>query len=79
MKEEKIYRIFLTRLSEKRARSKAERYIRKAKPDVRAIATDNGWHGDEGVELKCIGQFGKNLESTHSMREANKNVFVCVE
>jgi hypothetical protein len=87
MKEQKIYRVFLTRCyimsdyvevkstSPSKAKARAEKYITKARPDVRLAATDNLWHAEEPVTLDRIGQYGVH-GSTHPMREADKDIFV---
>jgi hypothetical protein len=88
-KEEKLYRVFLTRhyievdyvelksTSEKKARRKAETFMRKFRPDVRATATDNGWHSDDPVEIKHVGQFGKDGKGRHSMLELSNGIHIC--
>lgn len=82
----KTYRVFVTRhyiavdwmdvvaTSPGRARSRAEAVARKIRPDARAEATDNGWIGDEPVEVPRPGARNKG---THKMTEIRKGVFRC--
>jgi hypothetical protein len=85
MLEVKSFRVFVTRHyiavdwfdvkaeSPRKAASKARKYVRRARPDVRAEATDNHWQTDEPVELKKgIGSWDSGI---HKMSEVATGVF----
>ncbi len=86
-----LYRVFVTRHyiavdwfdlqaeSPAKARRIAERQARRQKPDVRAEATDNGWHADEPVTVRHAGQFGSSGKGRHKMKEIAPGVFSPVE
>ena len=80
----KTFRTFVTRhyiavqwydvraVSAPEARRKAERAAHALLPDARADATDNGWHGDDPIIVKRIGQ---RATGRHAMRRVAPGVY----
>lgn len=63
---------------EQDARGIAERAVQLAFPDVRAAATDNGWHGDNPLQVDHVG-YWKN--GTHPTRVIGRkqNVYLITD
>lgn len=89
MKEKKVFRCFVTRhyieakcldviaMSARQAQREAEKAAYKAFPDVRATATDNGWHSDDATVIPYVGSYGDaQHRKIHPAQEIHKNVFL---
>ena len=79
----KTYRVFSTRHyiavewydvraeTKAKARSLAQRTVRRRRKDDRAVATDNGWHADDPIVVPRIGSGA----GTHKMTRVAKGVY----
>lgn len=84
----KTYRCFLSRSfiavsyfdiesdSEKHARADARKAANKIFPDVRAVATDNGWIPDEPVDIPFLGSSSAPFEVKEVLKTKNSVVYI---
>ena len=80
----KTYRVFTTRhyiavdwydvraVNAGIARRNAVNAVKRLRPDARAEATDNGWHGDDPVTVPRIGY---HAFGTHRMKKIAPGVY----